>query len=235
MARSAGFFNLRDIGGHASGDGRSVRRGLVFRADAPRPSDGEGLSIIRGLGTRTLVDLRSDSERKTTGSLPEDLEVFVRTMPMVDEVTADLSDWKRPERAAAIYLDMFRSGGAAVGAALRVLADPEALPAMFYCTAGKDRTGIVSALLLGALGVDDSQIADDYAASTAGTVRLLGWYRELHPEAFEQIESFVPMFTAWHDTMLIFLELVRTEFGSPRASLELVGVDVDQLQDALLG
>lgn len=234
VTRPAGFFNLRDVGGHASSDGRSVRRGVVYRADAPRPSDGRGHDVIRGFGTRTLLDLRSDRERDAVGDLPDDLQRVMQAVPMVDDVASEPDDWRSPARAAAIYFDMLAEGQDNVARALNVLTDPAAFPAIFFCTAGKDRTGIVAALLLAALGVSDDVIVADYAASTDGAIRLLEWYQAKQPEAFAELETFVPVFSAYADTMLAFLKLLRAELGSPAAYVTSIGVDVPQLRDALL-
>jgi protein-tyrosine phosphatase len=81
---------------------------------------------------------------------------------------------------------MVERGGPMVAEALRVLARPEALPAVFHCTAGKDRTGVLAALVLGQLGVPDDAIAADYAFTEQARLRFREWVRCVHPADYSR-------------------------------------------------
>ena len=75
LDRSIAFdlvFNVRDLGGLATEDGRKVRRGLVYRADGVNRLDGKDLEAARALGLRTVVDLRTLGEVEGRGGFPVD-------------------------------------------------------------------------------------------------------------------------------------------------------------------
>jgi protein-tyrosine phosphatase len=120
---------------------------------------------------------------------------------------------------------------------LAVLADPAAYPAVFHCAAGKDRTGLLAAVVLGLLGVSDDDIIADYALSQQAMTRMLAWLRAERPEVREQIEgSAAAIVTAEPDTMSLFLGRLRHQHGSfPGYADSLGAADaVRYLQDALL-
>jgi protein-tyrosine phosphatase len=85
-------------------------------------------------------------------------------VPTVDQVlhTVRPPDAVIPGTVAEIYLRMMEAGSSAYAAAMRTLAESDALPAVYFCMAGKDRTGVFSAFLLGLLGVGDLDIVADY-------------------------------------------------------------------------
>ncbi len=64
-----------------------------------------------------------------------------------------------------------------------MLAQPATYPAVFHCFAGKDRTGILAAVVLGLVGVPDDVIVADYVLSRDAMVRMLDWLRGQYPEA----------------------------------------------------
>src|SRR5436190_2005958 len=92
----------------------------------------------------------------------------------------------RPRTAA-------RFGGAprtaAIRRALHLLAEPGAVPLVFHCAAGKDRTGVVAALTLSLLGVSDDDIATDYSLSRLGMDRMSAWLRDTNPQWAEQMAT----------------------------------------------
>jgi protein-tyrosine phosphatase len=132
---------------------------------------------------------------------------------------------------------MVAEGGRAFAAALSHLAGPGALPAIFHCAAGKDRTGVLAALLLAAIGVDDEVVAADYALTAAAMARMRQWYAVNQPEVAARMDE-VPsvFFAARPEAMLRTLDLVRSAHGSIAGYLAEYGVDpatIDGLADAL--
>jgi protein-tyrosine phosphatase len=145
--------NLRDLGGLRTNDGRVVRTGRLFRSELPTYA--EGLEAYAPLGLRTVVDLRRAEEIR-----PDEAgwgaTVDWHSFPVI---AGTQSPWR------AGY-DLYFSGDTAgIVAAIRVLTRPEAHPALFHCAAGRDRTGVVAAMLLTVLDVSDEDIVADYVAS----------------------------------------------------------------------
>jgi protein tyrosine/serine phosphatase len=122
-------------------------------------------------------------------------------------------------------------------AALEIIADPKNLPLLFHCGAGKDRSGLVAAFILGVLGVADDDITADYILS-APYMRDLIANMMNDPNTPEE-EKNLPAYTweATAESMEVFLTGVKQEFGSARGYLEMNGADkslFQQLEKALL-
>ena len=172
-----GTHNIRDLGGAPCRDGRQVRRGRVFRACGMSGLTAEGHRTLTGLGIGHVIDLRSAAERETDpgpfGDHPGTVHVpvFDGLAPVVDTFAAD--------GFAAFgtrYVTALESGAPRFGQAFRAVAAARAeddAPLLFHCTAGKDRTGVMAALLLDLLGVDRSDIVADYAATATLGAGLL--------------------------------------------------------------
>ncbi|HXY91108.1 MAG TPA: tyrosine-protein phosphatase [Acidimicrobiia bacterium] len=157
-----GPVNFRDLGGYPTADGRRVRWGRLYRSDSLHTITPVDVPMLRDLGVRIAIDFRSDDEIDRLGIGPLD-EVSVR------HVHCPTFDGQRREApplegktAAEFYALMLESGAPAYRAALEAVAEPGALPAVFFCLAGKDRTGCFAALVLGLLGVPDDEIVADY-------------------------------------------------------------------------
>ena len=162
-----GPVNFRDLGGYKSADGRRVRWGRVFRSDALLLDD-EDLEDFAGLGIRTVYDLRSDIERQATPNrLPEEAPPAVVVLPLVSDnpdanplVGIESTDGE--DFLAHLYGHILEHSATNFGAVLTGLSETDHLPAVFHCAAGKDRTGMVAAVLLSILGVSLEDILDDY-------------------------------------------------------------------------
>lgn len=148
-------FNFRDLGGYRGADGRTVRWGRLYRADDLCRLDDADLSRLGELGVRTVVDLRRPWEVERTGRIPEGSYTWVNAHVVHPEwPVADFADEQaRVDYLLARYREMAEQGGEAIGAALRLVADPGAAPLVFHCISGKDRTGLVAAFTLHLLGV----------------------------------------------------------------------------------
>ena len=173
-----GVENFRDLGGYPTRDGRSVRWGRFFRSAALRGMSPGEQRVLAGMGLARVFDFRAEAE---TILYPDCLPASVRyccvpAFPAQGEaarlVEMDLADRLRsvrtradaePVRAMfrAVYAELVFSN-AAYRRALAALDSPDNLPAVFHCTAGKDRTGVFCALILLALGVSREAVMEDY-------------------------------------------------------------------------
>ena len=118
---------------------------------------------------------------------------------------------------------MVSEGGPVLTEAIDVLASGDSLPAVMHCSAGKDRTGVLSALVLAFLGVPDETIVEDYALSAAAMERLLERLKAEYPEAADEVERYAPaILHVVPETMEQFLAALRLEYGT-----------YDELADAL--
>ncbi len=159
-----GTLNFRDAGGYPVDGGGQVAWQMLYRSDALHRVDDTGSDMIAALDLRTVLDLRTISELLIAQSpLADFADRGTRTVHL-SLVGADFSEL--PPELEDVYAFMVDRRGPAIGAAIKHLASPGALPGLVHCTAGKDRTGIVIAFTLAALGVPDHLIAADYALSS---------------------------------------------------------------------
>ncbi len=164
--------NIRDLGGWKTGDGATVRQGVLFRGEAMNQVSADGIHAGRSrlmaediamfrreLGLKTDLDLRRSAETGALAVSPLGKEVKLVRIPTPS------------------YWDIFSPGGRkCIAADFRLLADPGNHPVYFHCQAGKDRTGTLAFILNGVLGVPEKDLAADYELS------LLPWM----PEAGEK-------------------------------------------------
>ncbi|MEH1099817.1 tyrosine-protein phosphatase [Micromonospora sp. CPCC 205561] len=194
--------NARELGGLVGLDGRRVRPGVLIRTPALGRLTDEDLPVLAKLGPACVVDLRDRSEmtlgppdRLPPGTRVVHLPVHDAEHPVFTYVSAvllghdpgvyaALAEQGTPAAMAAIYRWFVtgESARASFSAAVRLAAEAENLPLVYHCTAGKDRTGWLTVLLLSALGVDEAAIREDYLANN----RLSESLREVLLEAMRR-------------------------------------------------
>jgi protein-tyrosine phosphatase len=155
-----GTFNSRDVGGLPASGG-IVRHGALVRSDALIALSADDRRVLRQLAPATAIDLREDVERRLDRADLDGLDVDVRELPILGEEF----DLRSIGSLEDVYRILLESRGPRLTAAVRALARPGAVPAVIFCSAGKDRTGLVVALTLAALGVSDDDIVADYSRS----------------------------------------------------------------------
>ena len=140
-------------------DGGVVRRRMIIRTDVPTKLGDEGRAALRSLGIRTAIDLREPVEQRLDQPDFGDLPIEVHRQRIIGE------HFKLAHgmTLSAIYRHLLEARAANLTGAVRLLAQPNIGPALVFCSAGKDRTGLVSALTLGALGVDEDAIVTEYS------------------------------------------------------------------------
>jgi protein-tyrosine phosphatase len=178
--------NLRDLGGHQTRDGATVRTGLVYRADQLHPVSAADMKLLAGLGLRQVIDLRTASERDAR---PDQVPpgVTVRHIDVLaDTRTPGLDGFEvllaQPTRANAllgggkidqvlegVYRGFVSSPGACrgFGDLFSTMARPDEAPLLFHCATGKDRTGWAAAVFLTLLDVPEDTVIEDYLRSNA--------------------------------------------------------------------
>ena len=176
-----GTYNFRDVGGMPAITGR-VRSGVLFRSDGLHRLGEAGRAELRELGVGIVIDLRDENE---AAAMPDDLEgldVEVLRLPVFEGSGA--SQGAGGISLDALYERIVTQHASVVVSALREIASAGERSVVVHCTAGKDRTGIVVALALLAVGVDREAVIEDYVRTEAnlagewleGMVELIGRY-----------------------------------------------------------
>jgi protein-tyrosine phosphatase len=212
-----GCFNFRDLGRYRTNDGRWTRPRLLYRADGPHALTAEDENRLAGLGLVTIIDLRTSEEVERGCYTNHMIKVARHHLPMMDVVPdpAEVAGWVDPETVANRYRAVLDDAGPAIARILEILSEASAYPAMFHCSAGKDRTGIVAAVLLGLLRVPDETIITDYTLSETPMRRLVSHYQATYPDASEVLDRIAPAMIAAHaSTMARFLAGIRDAYGN---------------------
>ena len=224
--------NGRDLGGMTTRSGRTVRSGLVLRAAAPQtPEHAEALSR---LGVTHALDLRTHEERELRPAiLPEGAQVIPADL-LADEPDAGPAslgaiaraavkgdtDALTPDRLDEIFVGGYRSfvtlGSArsATSAVLHHVADPASGPVVVHCTAGKDRTGWVVAVLLTALGVSWDDVMSDYLRSGPEVLALFAPFRDRVAEQGGDVEAMERAISVFPHYLEAAQDQLLEQFGS---------------------
>jgi protein-tyrosine phosphatase len=211
-----------------------VRHGRVFRSDSLASlSEADLRYVVATLGLRTAVDLRAGHEVDDHPHRSAvDAGIVVHHRPIVDETRRRPDDAPTELALDEVYVMMLDRFGDRFATVVELIADADGHPAVFFCAAGKDRTGLVAAIVLGALGVPDETIAADYAF-TAGVLPVLAERNRARAEARGasaevQLDAYgQALAMAEAATMLSVLTRLRAEHGSVDGYLEAHGLPPD--------
>lgn len=239
-----GAFNIRDLGGYETRDGRRTQWRRFLRADCLDKIDGEALASRVDGGLRTVVDLRSAREIEEEPSVFRDSTAAPRyhgvDISGDPALMDDPAKWPQPPPPPQRYMSIYRGWldhrQDAIRTALATLAASDAVPALFNCHAGKDRTGMISALLLGLAGVPDETIVADYALSGPNLWhREMATFRETHGEE-SSMEDFSAQVSSPR-SMELTLDYLNENYGNIPTYLAKIGLtseELERLRKALL-
>lgn len=155
----SGTVNFRDVGGYAAAGG-TVRSGRLYRSDALSELGAAGGAAFDALEVASVVDLRDGSESSV---MPDDVRCTIVSIPLLAG-SANSFVTAMPS-LEELYRSILDEQGESVVRAVRAVIEAGEGASVVHCTAGKDRTGTIIALILLALGVDREQVIADYAAS----------------------------------------------------------------------
>ncbi|MFD9071305.1 tyrosine-protein phosphatase [Streptomyces lasiicapitis] len=225
--------NFRDLGGYVTEDGRRVRWGQVYRADSLSKLRDADWDHFLALGVRTVIDLRYPWEIEAKGRVPGHPSFDYHNLSIehryYDQPSLD-PDVAIGPYLTEQYLEVAEDGVKELRRALEVIAADDAGPVVFHCASGKDRTGLLAALVLALLDVAEDVIVEDYALTELAADRLLEDWRAANPDRGEIWPSY-PHAPA--EVMRLFLAAMAERYGSLRAyAAHLLGAD-DELVAAL--
>jgi len=176
--------NFRDFGGYLTADGRQVRWGRLYRSDSLGKLDGADLGRFAALGVRTVIDLRHSWEVAERGRVPDSVGLAYHNCSIEHRPydQAKLSKVVEPVRFLADrYAEVASDGIAEIGQALRIMAAADSAPLVIHCASGKDRTGLLAAIVLSLLGVTEDDIVADFALTELARERMIADWHAWYP------------------------------------------------------
>lgn len=239
-----GTVNLRDLGGYETAEGRRTRWRTFLRCGTMHRITDASKAALVDMGLRTVIDLRTTVEIQDQPNVfaGSDHVAYRRQNMVGDEPQSDSSVTDVMGEVSEMILSSYGrtldSRQEQVRLTLAALAEPGALPAVYHCAGGKDRTGMISALLLGIAGVPDKTIAQDYALSA--TYLLDRYMTEQAPPgmvagsytAQDYQDEFCPP-----EGMLAVLTHLRDRYGGVEGYVRAAGLgdlEIDRLRSALV-
>jgi len=231
-----GGFNLRDMGGYAAAEGRTVKRGMLYRSGIMSMLSEADERHLAGLGIATVCDFRRAGERRrdpTRWCEPAGVFYWARDYSESSGVLGEMLRGSAPttDGVRAMMLNLYRELPVDHAPSYRVLFERLVgghVPLLFNCSAGKDRTGVAAALILSALGVPREMIVEDYLLTNRyadfsrmmerGTVDLER-YRAIGAEVL------APLLAADADYLAAMFDSLDRDHGGVDAYLQAIGVD----------
>jgi len=205
-------YNTRELGGIRTADGRITRNNLYWRSDVPENPSSEDTEKLLSSGITTVIDLRTYEEcgRKPCG-FADTAGIEYLHFPITEGSGV-------PESLEAVpysYMDIALAEN--MPQVWRTLAETES-GVLYHCTAGKDRTGVISAVILMLCGVDRESIVSDYVLSREYNYKRLAAFLEAHPEIDRNIVL------ANEKSMNGFIHLFTERFGTVESYFEALGL-----------
>lgn len=212
-------YNTRDIGGYPLNGGGETAYGRFIRSDVPFKLSEKDMQKIKNFGIEAVIDLRTEEEAKRRiSSLYNVKGIKYCNFSLIGRNSIP----KNPEDVAPSYFNMI-STGEAVKSVFKQIFDCEKA-VLFNCTAGKDRTGVISALLLLLAGARKEDIVADYMLSYSYLYDVIKKYENDNPDAAAYIVEPQPKY------ILGFLERFNDSFGTAENYFSVMGFGEDKVK-----
>ena len=222
-----GAWNVRELGGYRTKDGRITRTGVFFRADGTSGLSRRDVETLRSLGVTLTADLRSPEEVAQRPSRFADCEgMRYENVVMFDGMQSAMFQGAVPETMGELYTGLLDGARPQFGRLFRLFLENTGA-SLFHCTAGKDRTGVTAMLLLSLAGVPEKTIVADYAASEENLREQSE--RQKAQFAARGIEIPPHVFGSRPQDMETALTHLNARYGGAEAYLRLCGLREEEL------
>ena len=223
-----GCANFRDLGGYRNSEGKTVRWRKLFRSDAPQDlTQADADFAIGELKIGLVVDLRNtdEAQRDGRGPLPE-MGADYQHFPLLEERgIPPFTGGDVAERLSTTYQWLIHNSGSLVAEAVNAIGAADEKTVVFHCSAGKDRTGLLAALILEVLGVDAEAIAADYLLTNEVIEGVLRRIKAMESSSTVTAQSLAAQPAAFQG----FLDTLHREYGGADPYLRMHGVSPDTL------
>lgn len=207
--------NFRDLGGYATQDGKTTKWNVFYRSACPNSLSAADGELLHNLGIKAVIDLRGGGNADETQKGYASLNFKHYNLALGGGVP--------PKRAVDCpYGYMEIADSANMTKVFEILAETQGA-VLFHCFAGKDRTGVVAALLLMLAGVDDVDVIADYTLSYAYFLKRIRM-------DFSRTDAEPNVFCPLPDHIEGFIKVFREKYGDVNNYLQTIGITPDQIQ-----
>lgn len=229
-----GTHNLRDVGGYPARDGMT-RWHTLLRSDSLHRLPAASQRSLVEYGLQTVIDLRTEEEYATAPNVfaYSDAVGYVH-LPML---APHIIDQHRAETLEELYLILVDRCQNQIGYVVSLLADGGAVPAIVHCSAGKDRTGLVVAVLLDLVGVDRDAIVEDYLQTARHLSELRAELRSAAAQIGYNLERLDRMLECRADAIVGALDHIDARYGGTMDYVRAAAIEndtLDRLQSLLV-
>lgn len=223
-----GSYNIRDVGGYTTGDGGTTRWRTFLRADSLHRLTPVGQQELIDYGVRTVIDLRHERELVAAPAVfANSCVVNYVNISLMEEAAPNAEPRYWPD-LEGLYKHMLDERQEMVKAVFDAMTQ-EAFPVLINCTAGKDRTGIITALMLGIADVDHATIAEDYELTAHFGGEMFDLFRAQAAKAGHDMDILERFLQVKPETMLNTLAHLESAYGNVLTYLQQIGLTAAQL------
>jgi protein-tyrosine phosphatase len=236
------ILNFRDAGGIPLQGGKKMKRGLLYRSANPDRISAKDIEKLKHLGIKTVIDLRAPYEYTKKKvvipgveviNIPLDFEQKTREQ-LVPLIKKRVRDEKILEVTNELYTSIIDGAGGAFRQLAEILLDSNRTPVLFHCQAGKDRTGILAALVQLLAGAEREPVIDEYLKSNAAILpyfRKKMLPRKIITFGYFPADLILYAITVREKNISSVIDRVNTEYGGTESYLAATGFNMDRLQE----
>ena len=229
----SGAYNVRDLGDYPTRDGQRTQHNRVLRADSLHRLTDADQQKLRDLGLNLVIDLRrADEVDRQPNVFAASTQVQYRHLSLFGDPSANPRTNqmpKMPDSLFEVYRGLLDGAQAAFREVFLQLASHHEGAVLVHCTAGKDRTGLVVALLLDAAGVPGEFIVEDYTRTGELITPLLDDLRAHRPPFFS-VEQYERLLTSAPEDMVRTLNHLQSHYGGAQGYLGTIGLGRESIQ-----
>lgn len=230
LIKLEGLHNTRDLGGYETKNGYYTRVKRYIRSSSPCNLSQETINALISYGIEVVVDLRSEYEKKhQPNSLKNNKHIIYEEVDLLsfsdmDTLPQNIKDYKT---LADFYIFMIEANKKSFKQLFEVFYQNLDKPILFNCSAGKDRTGVVSLLLMDLAACYDYDMVKDYSESYENNIEMMKKLEEVVDDKTKEYLGSNPRH------IMIFMDYLYENYGSAKEYLINCGVDEEKLQDLI--
>ena len=221
-----GAHNVRDLGGYPTEDGKRTKYKAFLRGDSLNGLTGKDRAFLAEYGVTLVIDLRSSKETKMNPDHIDKREMEYLNVPLLDQIQSTLLKGKMPDDMSEMYIGLVENSKDGLKEVFTRMVNERGV-ILYHCTAGKDRTGIITMLLLKLAGVADDTVLADYAISETYMKETFERQRKLVEAAGIKAPDYV--FRSKPEYMQKLMEHIAGKYGTAKGYLESLGLSEEEI------